>query len=76
MFLFHFIICQRKIIEYLGDGEKYSISIKYIIEEEPLGTFGSVKLIEEEFKNLLIVNSDVLTNFPLNKIVEYHIKKK
>ena len=66
----------EKIIKYLGDGEKYGINIKYIIEKEPLGTFGSVKLIEEEFKNLLVVNSDILTNFPLNKIVEYHIKEK
>tara|TARA_Y100000310_G_scaffold345402_1_gene464506 strand:- start:14698 stop:16188 length:1491 start_codon:yes stop_codon:yes gene_type:complete len=28
---------------YLGNGEKYGLSIKYVIEDEPLGTGGAVK---------------------------------
>jgi dTDP-glucose pyrophosphorylase len=66
----------EQIIKYLGDGEKYGINIKYIIEDEPLGTFGSIKLLEGDFNNLLVINSDILTNFSLNKIVEYHVKEK
>lgn len=64
------------IMDYLGDGKQYGIKIKYIIEEEPLGTFGSVKLIERNFNNLLVINSDILTSLPLNKIAENHIKKE
>tara|TARA_B100000900_G_scaffold415505_2_gene445651 strand:+ start:2410 stop:3456 length:1047 start_codon:yes stop_codon:yes gene_type:complete len=64
------------IMDYLGDGTQYGIKIKYITEEKPLGTFGSVKLVESNFNNLLVINSDILTSFNLDKIVKNHIKKK
>ena len=51
------------IMEYLGDGSNKNININYIIENVPLGTIGSIKL-EKKYINsdLLIINSDVLTN--------------
>ena len=48
---------------YFGDGSKKHIKIDYIKEADPLGTIGSVKLIEKFDKTeILIMNSDLLTN--------------
>ncbi len=48
---------------YFGNGSEKGISIRYVRENEPLGTLGSVGLIDE-FKNdyVLVMNSDLLTN--------------
>jgi dTDP-glucose pyrophosphorylase len=53
--------------EYFKNGSNKNIEIKYIEENEPLGTIGSVKL-SNSYKNsdLLIMNSDLLTNINLD----------
>ena len=66
----------EKIMNKIGDGTKYGLNIEYIVEENPLGTFGSINLINQDFNNLLLINGDVLTKLSLNNIVEYHIAKK
>ena len=64
----------KKIIEKIGDGRNYGLNIEYIVENEPLGTFGSIKLVKDDFNNLLLINSDVLTQLNLSKIVKFLIK--
>lgn len=53
----------NQIIDKFGNGESKNITINYVEELEPLGTIGSVSLIES-FKNdsILVMNSDLLTN--------------
>jgi dTDP-glucose pyrophosphorylase len=52
-----------KIKNYFGKGEKKNITINYLDEGKPLGTFGSIKLTNSyKFSDLLIMNSDLLTN--------------
>ena len=53
---------KEQIIEYINDKYK-DYNIKFIEESKPLGTIGSVKLIDN-FKNddILVMNADVLTN--------------
>ena len=48
---------------HLGDGARRSINIKYVWEDEPLGTIGAVSKIDD-FKHdyVLVTNSDILTN--------------
>lgn len=48
---------------YFGDGSQKGISIRYVWENSPLGTIGSVSLIDG-FQNefILVMNSDLLTN--------------
>ena len=49
--------------KHLGDGKRRNISIDYIIEDQPLGTIGSVGDIKNiENDHLLITNSDLLTD--------------
>lgn len=52
-----------QIVDYFGIGEKKAINIAYIRETKPMGTIGSVSLVEE-FKNdtILVMNSDLFTN--------------
>lgn len=52
-----------QIIDHFGDGSENSIRIKYVHEEEALGTAGALALVND-FKHdyVLLMNSDLLTN--------------
>lgn len=53
----------RQIEEWGGHGRVWNISIQYVYEEEPLGTIGSVALINNfSHDYILVANSDILTN--------------
>jgi len=53
----------EQIEEFFGNGKSKNINIKYLRENKPLGTIGSVSKIKK-FKHdyILITNSDILTN--------------
>jgi dTDP-glucose pyrophosphorylase len=53
----------QQLIDYFDNGSDKDLNIGYVEEDEPLGTIGSVSLIEE-FHNdyILVMNSDLLTN--------------
>lgn len=62
---------RQKIFEALGDGRKYGVRLFYSVEEEPLGTGGAIKnaslyLTNDQF---VVVNGDILTNLPIDKLV-------
>lgn len=48
---------------HLGDGTSRNITIRYVWEDEPLGTIGAVSKIDN-FKHdyVIVLNSDILTN--------------
>ncbi len=48
---------------YFGNGESKNLNIKYVKENIPLGTIGSILLVEDfEHDDILVMNSDLLTN--------------
>lgn len=51
------------VINKIGNGSSKSIKISYVKEDKPLGTIGSLSMIED-FQNevILLTNSDILTN--------------
>lgn len=52
-----------QIREYFGNGYHKNLNIEYVWEKEPMGTLGSVSLINNFIHDyVLITNSDVLTN--------------
>ena len=52
-----------QIIDYFGDGSKKNVSIKYLYEDKPMGTIGSISQIKKTLtKDILLLNSDILTN--------------
>jgi NDP-sugar pyrophosphorylase family protein len=59
---------------YFGDGNKYGIKIDYSREDEPLGTIGSLSLIDTLDTTFLVMNGDVLTNLDYLKLVDFHKK--
>lgn len=49
--------------DYFGDGSDRNLNIGYIKEDKPLGTIGSVLLVDKfEHDEIIIMNSDLLTN--------------
>ncbi len=65
------------IIDYFGEGEKWDVTLKYYIEEEPLGTGGSVKNAEDFFMDdtLVVISGDALTDINLEEALSFHISK-
>ena len=61
---------------HFGDGSAFGVKMRYAIEEVPLGTAGAVKNAEEFFEDdtLLIFNGDVLTDFDLGAVSDFHRK--
>lgn len=61
---------------YFGDGSKYGLKIDYSREESPLGTIGSLSLIEGLEETFLVMNGDVLTNMEYGELINYHAENK
>lgn len=65
------------IMNYFGDGSKKGISIKYIIEDQPLGTLGALAYIDNiNHSDILVMNSDLLTNIDFEDFYSYFIEYK
>lgn len=63
--------------EYFKDGKNFGVNIQYIISEENLGTCGAVYLAKDKIKeDFLVISGDVLTDFNLSEIVNFHFDKK
>ena len=56
------------IINHFNDGKSKNIDIKYLKENEPLGTIGALSLMPElQHDTVLVMNSDLLTNIDLEE---------
>lgn len=63
--------------EYFGDGSNLNVSIKYIYEDAPLGTAGSLGLLPDNIPKLpiLMMNGDLLTNVDLKELLRFHLEE-
>ncbi|GAB3421179.1 nucleotidyltransferase family protein [Niabella aquatica] len=53
----------EQIENYFKDGKNKNLNIQYIKEDKPLGTIGSVLLVDSfQHDEILVMNSDLLTN--------------
>jgi len=63
----------EQIRDHFGDGSRFGVNLHYFVEEEPLGTAGSVKnaasMLDETF---IVVSGDALTDFDLTEAVHFH----
>ncbi len=65
-----------QIKNYIGNGNEKNLSIEYIWEDEPLGTLGAVSKVEHfNHENILVTNSDILTNLDYEKFYMSFIKE-
>ena len=61
--------------DYFGDGSKWNVNIKYVFEESPLGTAGSLGLLPTNLPDLpiLMMNGDLLTKVDFIELLNFHI---
>ena len=65
---------QYEIIKaFFGDGSKWNVNIDYSLENEPLGTMGPLKLINELPDNFLVMNGDILTDLSFTDFYNRHV---
>jgi len=65
------------ITSYFGDGASLGLTIRYVIEEVPLGTAGALKNIEHYIDGpFFVLNGDVLTSLDLRAMLDFHHSKK
>jgi mannose-1-phosphate guanylyltransferase/phosphomannomutase len=66
----------QAIRSYFGEGETLGMQIGYSVEEEPLGTAGSVRLAEKLLdETFLVISGDALCDVDLSALVAFHKEK-
>lgn len=59
--------------DHFGGGERFGVRIRYLKEEEPLGTAGALSLLTGDLDAPLIVtNGDLLTDIRYGEMVDFH----
>lgn len=65
-----------QIVEYFGDGSAFGVKIEYLYESRPLGTAGAIRQLKDRLdRDLIVMNSDLLTNIDLLKMYQKFINK-
>lgn len=70
---------KNKTIKAFFRALKLKQNIKFIIENKPLGTIGSLSLLKKKSirnKSIFVSNCDILIKTDLDKILSHHLKKK
>lgn len=62
----------EKITDYFGNGENFGVELNYVSEDRPLGTAGSLGLIDWPEETLLVINGDILTKVNFRAMRTYH----
>jgi histidinol-phosphate phosphatase family protein len=58
--------------EYFGDGEKWGVKIHHVVEPYPLGTAGSLKLLEGKLDDrFLVLYGDVVMDFDIHSFINF-----
>ena len=64
-------------IKYLKKKNFSNINLKIIEEKTPLGTAGALSLLKNKIINpLIVLNGDLIFDFELENLVNYHLKLK
>lgn len=67
---------KKKIIKYFKNGKKFGLNIKYLREQRPLGTIGSIRYLKKEKKPFAVINCDVISNINFDEMFDFHKKSK
>lgn len=64
---------REQVIEHFGDGSRWGVEIRYLEEEQRLGTAGPLGLLPERpDKPLMMMNGDILTEVNLGALLEFY----
>ncbi len=62
---------------YFGDGSDLGVNMTYAIEQQPLGTAGSVLNAKDHLDGpFVVISGDALTDIDLKALIKYHKKKR
>jgi NDP-sugar pyrophosphorylase family protein len=64
------------IAEHFKNGEAFGVDIRYVKEDQPLGTAGALSLLEEVDEPLLVINGDILTRVDFRALLHFHREHK
>lgn len=64
------------ISEHFKNGEAFGVDIRYVKEDQPLGTAGALSLLEEVDEPLLVINGDILTRVDFRALLHFHREHK
>ena len=59
------------IMDYFGDGGNFNVNIRYIEEDVPLGTAGSLKKLPSDVRKLFCINADLVTNLNYKNMSDF-----
>ena len=74
-FYFSVNYLKEQIVEHFGDGKGWGVTIDYLVEDEPLGTAGSLQLLPRSLQEpFLVMNGDVLTRLNPSQLLRFHVE--
>jgi len=60
------------IVDYFGDGSAWGVKIHHVVEPYPLGTAGSLNLLEGKLKDrFLVFYGDVVMDFDVDRFIDF-----
>jgi dTDP-glucose pyrophosphorylase len=67
-----------QIVNSIGDGSNFGLNVNYLYEEAPLGTAGSLSLLNAQIESeqLIVLNADLLVNPDYEALVAAHRDSK
>jgi dTDP-glucose pyrophosphorylase/CBS domain-containing protein len=60
------------IADHFKDGQDFGVDIRYVKEDQPLGTAGALSLLEASEEPLLVINGDILTRVDFRAMHHFH----
>ena len=67
----------EKVEAYFGDGHRFGAKFRYFVEDQPLGTAGSVKAAAGLFDStFLVASGDALSDFDLRAALAFHRERQ
>lgn len=62
-----------RVSDYFGDGEQFGVSMRYYVENEPLGTAGSVRQAKDFLtETFVVLSGDGVTDCDLTEVLSFH----
>jgi dTDP-glucose pyrophosphorylase len=66
---------KEQILDHFQNGKRWGVSIDYLVENEPLGTAGSLQLLPDNVQEpFLVMNGDVLTRLNPSQLLRFHVE--
>lgn len=60
--------------DYFKDGKKFGVNIKYLCEQQELGTAGALSLLDKDMaEDFIVINGDILSSIDFGDMLDVHL---